>query len=169
MYVGKQMRSGDAARLHMIDKGHCKIRFDEESKDEYLEFYDYRYTYPDWIDADPDEELSEPDVFLDEGYELKLPTGKVIGHRSLMRYYKQYLKANTVILNDQKSPRDNVGKMRNKMMLYNSLGGEAEAERAEKKRIRDVMFAQKIHTKYSTQLQSKQNKLRKHFRPQIRI
>jgi len=161
------MQSGLSARCHMIDKGHCKIRFDEEARDEYLEFYDYSSTYPDWTDADPDEELSESEYFLDAGYELKLDTGKVIGHRSLMRYYQQYLKVESVAAG-HKLPRDNVTKMRKMLVKSYSLGKNLETERmADRKKKRDIQYSQESHKKHSTKLQCKQNKLQKYFRPQI--
>ena len=42
------------------------------------------------IFADPDEEV-DVNAIDDSGYELVLPSGATIGHRSLMKYYKQSL------------------------------------------------------------------------------
>jgi hypothetical protein len=38
---------------------------------------------------------------IDEGYELRLPSGARIGHRSLRRYYKQYIRPQDVSLKKQ--------------------------------------------------------------------
>ncbi|EZA61234.1 hypothetical protein DMN91_004869 [Ooceraea biroi] len=161
---GRQLRSADAVKAHMIDKGHCKMLFEGEALLEYLQFYDYTSSYPDAGDADPDEELSEvPDVLLDnDGYELELPSGKVIGHRALVRYYKQNLPTSGTI-----TVAKNGHKLRKFMLQYRALGGPELQAEAIRKRARDVRYLQRVQTKYSTQLQFKQNKLQKHFRAQV--
>jgi pre-60S factor REI1 len=84
---GKRFRSLDAVQKHMVSLGHCKIRHEGDGLAEYSEFYDYTSSYPDAEAADGDEEapIAELD---DSAYELTLPSGTVIGHRSLLRYYK---------------------------------------------------------------------------------
>jgi len=128
---GREFRSLDAVRKHMLDKGHCKIAYDSEAdRLEISDYYDFSTSYPDavkrgkraakakktksivedeeWEDMDDDgeeadeviEEASsssgEDDDLLDNQvtygdteYELVLPSGARIGHRSLRRYYAQ--------------------------------------------------------------------------------
>ncbi|KAF8739932.1 C2H2 type zinc-finger (2 copies), partial [Rhizoctonia solani] len=140
----REFRSIDAVRKHMIDKGHCKIGYEQESQRlEVSDFYDFSASYPDadarkkrraaraakraqrqaaeqaegWEDMDEDEDEGgdnmEVDEVVDESgtesdsdsdtstlddntlsfgdtpYELVLPSGARIGHRSLRRYYNQ--------------------------------------------------------------------------------
>lgn len=112
---------------------------------------------------DSDEELLDPDA-LD--YEMVLPSGRRVGHRSLMRYYKQHVKTEAVALKER-IPRDLASKMRSIDLKVKSLGGKPETiVAAENKRIRDIQHEQGTRTKYLIQLQLKQNKLQKKFRPQ---
>ncbi len=98
-------------RKHMLDKGHCKIDFHGgDAMMEFADFYDYSTSYPEdhpgsvgTVDPDVpgpsngdsigDEEV-EIDTLDDSSYELVLPSGAKIGHRSLIRYYKQSLNPN---------------------------------------------------------------------------
>ncbi|KAF9246597.1 hypothetical protein BU15DRAFT_58610 [Melanogaster broomeanus] len=123
---GRELRTLEAVRKHMIDKGHCKIAYDTESdKLEVSDYYDFTTSYPteasrrkketkladdeDWEDVEDDscssEDLDEVDdpsasesddseslpdnqlTYGDTEYELVLPSGARIGHRSMKRYY----------------------------------------------------------------------------------
>lgn len=136
---GREFRTLDAVRKHMVDKVHCKIAYDTESdRLEISDYYDFSSSYPDarrrkkskkvkvqdmdeddsvemeddgWEDDDEvddddvdevvqndekeesDEESDEaPDnqiTYGDSHYELVLPSGARIGHRSMRRYYAQ--------------------------------------------------------------------------------
>ncbi|KAF4620496.1 hypothetical protein D9613_000605 [Agrocybe pediades] len=134
---GREFRSIEAVRKHMVDKSHCKIAYDrEKDRLELSDFYDFSSSYPDagseqkriktksvdgeeegedWEDADDvdDEDVdeivdesasdastdseddSEDDLpenqltYGDTEYELVLPSGARIGHRSMRRYYAQ--------------------------------------------------------------------------------
>ncbi|GJQ87626.1 hypothetical protein Trydic_g17454 [Trypoxylus dichotomus] len=82
---GRTFHSAEAARSHMIDKGHCKMLHEGITLAEYANFYDYSSSYPDnseEVDKDGDVNVEELD---DSDYQLVLPSGAVIGHRSLMR------------------------------------------------------------------------------------
>lgn len=51
---------------------------------------EFRSTHPDANEKNLDDEIDEN--FLDTtGYELTLPSGRKIGHRTLVRYYRQNL------------------------------------------------------------------------------
>ena len=134
---GREFRTLEAVRKHMVDKSHCKIAYDKESdKLEISDYYDFSSSYPDaftkkkgkgkkksskvvveveeeeWEDdSDVDDnevdevveqsatesEESEDDDDLDSNeltygdspFELVLPSGARIGHRSMKRYYDQ--------------------------------------------------------------------------------
>lgn len=112
---GRGFLSGEAARKHMIDKSHCKIAYDmEEDRLELSDFYDFTSSYPDaqWEDVsgdevDEDDAISADDDddddkdvlddsnqvrYGDNEFELVLPSGARLGHRSLRRYYNQSLR-----------------------------------------------------------------------------
>ncbi|KAK1224227.1 pre-60S factor rei1 [Marasmius sp. AFHP31] len=130
---GREFRTLDAVRKHMIDKSHCKVAYETENdRLEISDYYDFSSSYPDakkkkkskskkkvvqedeeWEDVsgdevdgevdeiveeeyDSDEESSDDDdlpnnglTYGDSHYELVLPSGARIGHRSLRRYYAQ--------------------------------------------------------------------------------
>lgn len=108
-YQGKNI---EAVRDHMNVKRHMKIPYEtEDEKLEISEFYDFTSSYDDYVEAgeteDADnegwEDVSEDEDDVDDeslasshgaiidGHELILPTGKVLGHRSMQRYYRQNL------------------------------------------------------------------------------
>ncbi len=127
---GREFRTLDAVRKHMLDKGHCKIAYDTENERlEFSDYYDFTSSYPDadsssdeeeggsdWEDVngegddddgDVDEVVDAEDVkrprrknkgdvlpdndltYGDSAFELVLPSGARIGHRSMRRYYAQ--------------------------------------------------------------------------------
>lgn len=136
---GREFRTLDAVRKHMLDKGHCKIAYDsDKDRLELSDYYDFTSSYPDadkrvrrkkahrqrrvedeadaeWEDADDvvevdevvemdvdstsgdsdDEDEDEDAVpegqitYGDSHFELVLPSGARIGHRSMKRYYAQ--------------------------------------------------------------------------------
>lgn len=127
--VGREFRSLEATRRHMVDKAHCKIAYDtEDERLEISDYYDFTTSYPagskrstkkakvneEWEDmegeegsgadevveeseseGDGDEEEETGIRFGDTPYELILPSGARIGHRSLRKYYKQNYRAST--------------------------------------------------------------------------
>ena len=99
LYCGKLKETIEGIRSHMIDKGHCKIAFDEELD----QFYDFEGSSDDGageeiigenndhaeaVQASPPH---EHDFHPDSDHELRLPSGRTLGHRSLSRYYRQNL------------------------------------------------------------------------------
>ncbi len=98
----RSFQSLSAVQRHMADKGHCKVLQEGDAFLEYSRFFDYTSSYPEEEqkggedkmeegDENDDEEEVDLDRLDDTGYELVLPSGSRIGHRSLMRYYKQSL------------------------------------------------------------------------------
>ncbi|KAK7057317.1 C2H2 type zinc-finger-domain-containing protein [Favolaschia claudopus] len=79
---GKEFRTLDATRKHMLDKGHCKIAYDsEDDRLEVSDFYDFTSSYPEtaskqsdtkhaddeeWEDSDDDGESADEIVEADE-------------------------------------------------------------------------------------------------------
>ncbi|KAK0163398.1 hypothetical protein PV327_007083 [Microctonus hyperodae] len=157
---GKAFLSADAARAHMIDKSHCKMLHEGETLAEYADFYDYSSSYPDADDADPDSEVIIPELD-DSDYQLVLPSGNVIGHRSLMRYYKQNLDPNRAVA----IPKNE--KLRRVLCQYRAIGWTAAEKEAVVKKARDIKYMQRVQAKYSTQLQFKANKFQRYFRQQV--
>ncbi|RZC37561.1 zinc finger protein 622, partial [Asbolus verrucosus] len=72
---GRSFYSSDAARKHMIDKGHCKMLHEGVTLAEYVDYYDYSSSYPD-VDnqVDKDEEVTIPELKSSD-YQLVLPSG----------------------------------------------------------------------------------------------
>lgn len=122
-----QGRNVEAVREHMLNKRHMKIPYESENeKLEISEFYDFSSTYDsnavqvngdegdaeegDWEDVssgeegdDDDEELPPNDnnALYQNNKELVLPSGAVIGHRSLARYYRQNLPPDRILSEGQ--------------------------------------------------------------------
>lgn len=113
---GKTFRSLRAVQNHMIDKQHCKMLHEGDTLLEYEDYYDYSSSYPD---NENDVESGDTDMTtldVENSYELTLPSGTIIGHRSLMKYYKQNLKPdNQLVLAGQ-------SKIKNVIAQYKALG-----------------------------------------------
>ena len=83
LWCNKRFSSVRDVQRHMVDTGHCKLRFDTEAMMEYDEWYDYTASYPDQENPEGEVDLN---VLDDSGFELVLPSGTKIGHRSLLRF-----------------------------------------------------------------------------------
>ncbi|XP_012523679.2 zinc finger protein 622 [Monomorium pharaonis] len=165
---GRKMRSANAVKMHMIDKGHCKMLFEGETMLEYSSFYDYSSSYP--VDENGDSVVDEelpvipPEILDDGSYTMMLPSGKMIVHRDLAFYYKQNLPV------DHKVTIKGFNHWLKKRLFKEiSLGDEKEKLEANRLAVRDTRNFQRIQAKYSTQLQVKQNKLQQHFRQQTKF
>lgn len=109
---GKSFQDLNSVRKHMLDKSHCKIAYDyEEDRLELSDFYDFSSSYPvdsdeEWEDEEDvnEDEIDENEEIIhktskkskgirygDSEFELILPSGNRLGHRSLRRYYQQTL------------------------------------------------------------------------------
>ncbi|KAI8092764.1 C2H2 type zinc-finger-domain-containing protein [Halteromyces radiatus] len=93
---GKEWRSLEAVRAHMIDKGHCKMAYDDsEDPEALLQFYDFGPIDLDSLDQNDDI------ILLNNNTERLLENGTRIGHRQKLRYFKQRLRKTT---HDTKTP-----------------------------------------------------------------
>ncbi|KAI8380407.1 C2H2 type zinc-finger-domain-containing protein [Blakeslea trispora] len=81
---GKEWKSPAAVRKHMLDKGHCKMAYDEsEDPEELLQFYDFG------LMSEQDFEAAMIDTTPTSEDEILLASGERVGHRRFMRHYKQ--------------------------------------------------------------------------------
>merc|ERR1719369_534478 len=154
---GKQFASLDAVQKHMQDKGHCKMLHDGDSLVEFSDFYDYTESYPDG------EEDGENEVSLDSldntGYQLVLPSGATVGHRSLLRYYKQNVSNRQLVVADK-------GASNRLVCTYRAMGWVGTQGADAVRKGRDIKFLHRVMAKSHMRLGCKANKLQKHYREQ---
>jgi len=163
---GKQFQSKKSAQQHMVDKGHTKMKYSGDALLEYSDFYDYSASYPDSNDKEVsnDEEVSIPHL-EDEDWQLTLPSGAVIGHRSLFRYYKQNLKP----LPESTERNSKSSAILNKVMTqYRALGWTGITGEAAVLKANAIKFLHRIQRRHELKLGQKHNRvLQTHFRSQI--
>ncbi|KAJ8912267.1 hypothetical protein NQ315_008858 [Exocentrus adspersus] len=156
---GKTFHSADAARQHMVDKGHCKMIHEGIALAEYADFYDYSTSYPDV----QNEEVDVPEID-DTDYQLVLPSGVTVGHRSLMRYYRQNPNRNAAVV--PKSDK----KLHKVLAQYRALGWTETQQAAAAKKARDIHYMKRAQAKYNMKMGMKNNSiLQKHFRRQVQF
>nr|XP_031302692.1 zinc finger protein 622-like [Camelus dromedarius] len=151
----------------MNDRSHCKLFTDGDALLEFADFYDFRSSYPDHKEGeDPDETEDLPSgktlEYDDETMELILPSGARVGHRSLMRYYKQRfgLSRAVAVAKNQKA----VGRV---LQQYRALGWTGSTGAA-LMRQRDMQYVQRMKAKWMLKTGMQNNAIRqKHFRPQV--
>lgn len=164
---GKSFYSTEAVQAHMNDKSHCKLLTDGDAALEFADFYDFRSSYPDHKEGEgPDgtEELpSEKTLdYDDETMELILPSGARVGHRSLMRYYKQRfgLSRAVTVAKNQKA----VGRV---LQQYRALGWTGSTGAAPRSQ-RDMQYVQRMKSKWMLKTGLKNNATKQmHFRAQV--
>lgn len=93
---------------------------------EYSPFYDYSQTYPDEVDEDEkDVEFEANELNSNDNWQLVLPSGAIIGHRSLRIYYRQKLR---MLKEPDAAPRiDNKRRVCKIMSDYKALGWQGDA------------------------------------------
>ncbi|XP_040000227.1 zinc finger protein 622 [Xiphias gladius] len=166
---GRSFYSTEAVQSHMTDKSHCKLFTDGDAALEFADFYDFRSSYPDRKEGE-DSEMNEelPDdknlEYDDETLELSLPSGAKIGHRSLMRYYKQRFGVQrAVALTHNKNA---VGRV---LRQYKALGwGGDGGNRSLHQKQRDMQYVQMMKSKWMLKMGVSNNATKqKHFRVQV--
>lgn len=175
----KCYRNLESVKKHMRDKGHQKMKFEGETLLEYTDFYSF----------DGDSTVEEEFEILDESsftvvdgstssvalysrdgqsniikendseFELVLPSGAKLGHRSLFRYYKQSFGHRNLELKAQGNLT-----LRDKYLAI-SMGQNYTAAET-KKSVKDMAFFQRYSQKWKSELGSRNNKLQKYFRRQ---
>ncbi|KAJ3144700.1 hypothetical protein HDU89_008070 [Geranomyces variabilis] len=181
---GRAMHSLEACRKHMLDKGHCKILYEDGAELEIADFYDFSSTYPDEVISEGDLEEVEgedgedwEDVeselgdlskaagavhITDDETQLVLPSGMRIGNRQYNRFWKQSYRP-------AEDSRDSV--VINQLMgQYRQLGYQstpyavAVAHHERRMQVKAELVA--THD-FKSRTGFKHNKLQKHFRSQI--
>jgi len=151
-----------SVQRHMTDKGHCKILFDENPNSawEYVDFYDYSTSHPDSNEKNLEEEIDE-NLLDTTGYELVLPSGKKVGHRTLARYYRQSLTNR----NNERSV-ELVNRIKDK---YRALGWSGPGTTGEvfQRKVRDLKYMQQWKAKQHMRLGVRNNMHQHHFRQQV--
>lgn len=159
---GKTFYSLDAVRKHMIDKGHCQLLHEGLALAEYADYYDYSSSYPDHEEGmDIDQEVV-PELLDGDEYQLVLPSGAVIGHRSLLRYYKQRLNSDRTFV-----PKKSDRKLHRVLGEYRSLGWTETQQKAAARKARDIHVMKRVEAKWQTKLSVRANKLMRYYRPQV--
>ncbi|XP_020035199.1 cytoplasmic 60S subunit biogenesis factor ZNF622 [Castor canadensis] len=166
---GKSFYSTEAVQAHMNDKSHCKLFTDGDAALEFADFYDFRSSYPDHkVGEEPDETEELPSdkslEYDDETMELILPSGARVGHRSLMRYYKQRfgLSRAVAVAKNQKA----VGRV---LQQYRALGWTGSTGAA-LVRERDMQYVQRMKAKWMLKTGMKSNATKQmHYRAQVRF
>ena len=117
-------------------------------------------THPDTNEKNLDDDLDE-NILDTSGFELVLPSGKVVGHRVLVRYYRQSL-ANR---NNERSV-ELVNRLKDK---YRALGWSGPGTTGEvyHRKIRDLKYMQQWKNKQSMRLGVRNNMHQHHFRQQV--
>merc|ERR1712150_258993 len=108
-----------------------------------------------------DEEV-DVNAIDDSGYELVLPSGAKVGHRSLMRYYKQSLNPDRQVAltsGHQRKP----GQLSGVINKYKGLGWTGLTGVEAKKKAKDLKFMRKAQQKHYMKLGMNGNRLQKHF------
>ncbi|XP_068018079.1 cytoplasmic 60S subunit biogenesis factor ZNF622 [Melanerpes formicivorus] len=166
---GKSFYSTEAVQAHMNDKSHCKLFTDGDAALEFADFYDFRSSYPDHKDGEgadmPGDRPAERDLdYDDDTMELILPSGARVGHRSLMRYYKQRfgLSRTVAVAKNKKA----VGRV---LQQYRALGWTSQTGAAFAQQ-RDMQYLQRMKSKWMLKTGMSNNATKQmHFRAQVRF
>ncbi|TVY49365.1 Cytoplasmic 60S subunit biogenesis factor [Lachnellula occidentalis] len=84
LFCGSSKTSKFAVQDHMRAKGHCKVYFDDDEH-ELKQFYDFSGD-----GGENGEEQKEELTLVPDEDELRLPSGKILGHRSNTRQFRQH-------------------------------------------------------------------------------
>lgn len=89
LYCGSIKNSAEAARQHMMSKGHCKLKPDPGS--EYEDFYDVASDVgASNLDTSIEDKENTSQILVATDNSLHLLSGRILGHRSQARYYRQH-------------------------------------------------------------------------------
>ncbi|XP_016150645.1 zinc finger protein 622-like [Sinocyclocheilus grahami] len=167
---GKSFYTTEAVQAHMTDKSHCKLFTDREAALEFADFYDFRSSYPDAKDGD-DVEMKDGELpdkktveFDDETLELTLPSGAKIGHRSLMRYYKQRFGVQRALV-----PAHNQKAVGRVLKQYKALGWAGDFGKGfVSQQQKDMQYVRRMKSKWMLKMGMSNNTTKQtHFRAQV--
>ncbi|KHJ80273.1 zinc finger, C2H2 type [Oesophagostomum dentatum] len=137
-----------ACQAHMRDKQHCKVNRDPEGMLEFAEYYDYSPMYEE------DNDGVSSDAFYDDGWSLTLPSGAKIGHRSLMLYYRQYLRPT-----DGNKPDVAKAAIEKAQGLYPALAWTGSTGVIAKQAAKDIKYVERYRRRFDLRVGLKSNKL----------
>ncbi|XP_077125816.1 cytoplasmic 60S subunit biogenesis factor ZNF622 [Ranitomeya variabilis] len=165
---GKSFYTTESVQAHMNDKSHCKLFTEGDASLEFADFYDFRSSYPDHKEGE-DVEMDVREVthekaleYDEETMELVLPSGARIGHRSLMKYYKQKFGVDraVVVSKNQRA----VGRV---LQQYKALGWTGGTG-GSLQHGRDMQYVQKMKSKWMLRTGMSNNATKQmHYRPQV--
>jgi len=153
----KLFTSVAAVQRHMRDTGHCKLLLEGDALLEYSEWYDYSTSYPQDEDSDENDTVdSEVDVNVldDSNYQLTLPSGTKVGHRSLVRYYRQSLNPERALI-----PKDRSASGRF-LCTYRALGWTGSSGKDALIKAKDLGHMKRLENYHRMKVGVKANKLR---------
>lgn len=102
-----------------------------------------------------DEADEYDNINVDDGYTLVLPSGARVGHRDLMRYYKQHLRQEPLKVSAAQSRKA----LDYALGKHRALGWTGEKGQLALEKARDMRFMRKITQKYWMRTGIKNNKL----------
>ncbi|NP_001279303.1 zinc finger protein 622 [Callorhinchus milii] len=166
---GRSFYSTEAVQDHMVDLSHCKLFTEGDAALEFADFYDFRQSYPDHKE---DDEMEIPGLLTkgveydEDTMELLLPSGARIGHRSLLRYYKQSFGVSKAVA--VAGTNRALGRM---LQQYKALGWTGElAKAASQRKERDMQYVQRMKSKWVLKMGMSNNSIKqKHFRAQVQF
>ncbi|XP_051871902.1 cytoplasmic 60S subunit biogenesis factor ZNF622 [Pristis pectinata] len=165
---GRSFYSLEAVQAHMVDSSHCKLFTDGDAAIEFADFYDFSGSYPDHNGEDVVMKTTEVTgrnlEYNEETMELVLPSGARIGHRSLLRYYKQHFGTSRAVA--VTGTRRVLGRL---LQQYKALGWTSElAKAASQRKERDMQYVQRMKSKWMLKTAMSNNATKQmHFRPQV--
>jgi pre-60S factor REI1 len=163
----------ESVRRHMLDKGHLKIRFDDEGMQELADFYNYEEILSDdgdeeFVDVDEDRDdngdFDSALVISPDETELILPSGKRLGNRAYRKYYKQNL---PVEREERPSRRSEHQALISRMSDHYLAAGMMQPA-AERKFVIDQRRDNERRKEWDQKVSVSANKLQEYFRIQLR-
>uniref|UniRef100_A0A8R1YE37 C2H2-type domain-containing protein n=1 Tax=Pristionchus pacificus TaxID=54126 RepID=A0A8R1YE37_PRIPA len=136
----------DAVQQHMVAKQHCRIDRSAEAMIELADYYDYEALYEDI-------ESKTSGNSDDDGWTLVLPSGAKIGHRSLLRFYRQHLKG---VDYDGKKGRLAIEKAKG---VYSALAWTGCTGVAAHRVAKDLHFVARVRRRFELRVGVRSNKL----------
>jgi len=152
---GKAFQTAEAAQGHMRGSNHCKILYEEETEEEFEDYYDFS------SEENTEGEITSSVQVADNGIELVLRDGRLIGHRALRLYYQQKLRLpdtrEAVVINNMVNQYRMLGWNSSTHMQGRNSGDRTQHPRQDR---RAKIFDLKIGTKLNNQ---------KHHRDQMNL
>ena len=135
----------EAARQHMREVGHCKMAFELDDMPEYARFYDWSacpFPRGDGVPRPP------PFLVSESGYELMLPSGRVVGHRELKTIFAQRYKEADLRVSVLANLRAQAARLRIAQAAYRSGDTATASALVPSAGIRPVQTAQLTRAQY---------------------